>query len=545
MSRRSLKETARQFLALTLAVALTFYPVLVRALPIDGKVVGGSANITQPNSTTLNINQATNKAIINWQGFSINVNELVKFNQPGAASSVLNRVTGVDPSSIFGRLIANGRVFIVNPAGIFFGPSAVVDVSGLFASTFNIKDSDFMAGKYSFSQDPAKNLAYVINKGEIKVSSDGFVFLVAPGVANESLIIANLGKVVMASGEKFEVDFMGDGLIKFVIDGKVMRQVTGPDGNPLSSAVSNTGKIQADGGQVVLAAKASKDIFSSVVNNSGVIEARSLVGRAGSIRLEGSDPVANTGQIGWQNNLGKVQNAEGIVINAGTLDVSALEAGAAPGEVTLSGQLVGVSVTILARGADGAQGGRVLITSTEKTVLTSTSRIDTSGIGNSSAGNAVIWSDRDTIYKGWIVARGGEFGGDGGNVEVSGWENLNFRGMVDLSAASGTVGTLLLDPATLTITGGTNDGAADGNNTFAGDVGAVAGKIEFQDATPTTVYESEIEGVNAAIVLEGTKTVTTAGDFTDDAVTIQTNNNLTIRTRNTAGDTAGEINLTA
>ena len=234
MSRRSLKETARQFLALTLAVALTFYPVLVRALPIDGKVVGGAASITQPNPQTLNINQATNKAIINWQGFSINVNELVKFNQPGAASSVLNRVTGVDPSSIFGRLIANGRVFIVNPAGIFFGPSAVVDVSGLFATTFNTKDSDFMAGKYSFSQDAAKNLAYVINKGEIKVSSDGFVFLVAPGVANESLIIANLGKVVMASGEKFEVDFMGDGLIKFVIDGKVMRQVTGPDGNPLS-----------------------------------------------------------------------------------------------------------------------------------------------------------------------------------------------------------------------------------------------------------------------------------------------------------------------
>ena len=175
---------------------------------------------------------------------------------------------------------------------------------------------------------------------------------------------------------------------------------------PLSSAVANTGKITADGGQVILSAKASSEIFASVVNNSGVIEARSLVNRGGIIRLEGSDPVPNTGAIGWQANLSKVQNADGRVLNTGTLDVSAREAGAIPGEVTLSGQMVGMSGSILAQGADGAQGGRVLAASSEKTILTQDSVIDTSGVGNSSAGNTVVWSDNDTVFRGTIVARG-------------------------------------------------------------------------------------------------------------------------------------------
>ena len=436
---------------LALILCLTLLPPPVMSMPAGGKVAAGTAVITHPNGQTLNINQLTDKAIINWKGFSINVNELVKFAQPSSNSVVLNRVTGVDPSSILGKLIANGRVFIVNPNGVFFGPNSVVDVAGLLATTLNINDNDFLAGKYNFSQDPNKALSYVINKGEIKIADSGFVFLVAPGVVNEGLIIANLGKAVMASGQKLAVDFMGDGLITFAIEGKVLERVLGPDGTPLTSAVNNNGTIRADGGQVVLTAKASSEIFSSVVNNSGVIEARSLVNRGGVIRLEGSDPVANTGAIGWQNNLGKVQNAEGAVINTGKLDVSAAERGAAPGQVTLSGQMVGSSGTILARGADGGQGGRVLITSTDKTVLTSDSQIDTSGAGNSSAGNVVVWSDKDTIYGGSILAKGGEVNGDGGWVEVSGHENLSFAGTVNTLAPNGTTGTLLLDPRDITV----------------------------------------------------------------------------------------------
>ena len=481
---------------LTLALTLILYPYPVMALPAGGRVAAGSAGISKPNGQNLNINQLSDKAIINWKGFSINVNELVRFMQPSSKSIVLNRVTGVDPSSILGRLVANGRVFIINPNGILFGPNSVVDVAGLLATTLNIKDADFMAGKFTFAQDPAKSPAFVVNQGQIKVSDHGFVFLVAPGVSNEGLIIANLGKVLMGSGERLTVDFMGDGLITFAIEGKVLNQVTGPDGAPLGSAVANTGTIKADGGQVILSARASSEIFSSVVNNSGVIEARSLVNQGGVIRLEGSDPALNTGEIGWQANLGKVQNGDGRVLNTGTLDVSAREAGAAPGEVTLSGQMVGVSGSILARGADGAQGGRVLVTSSDKTILTQDSVIDNSGVGNSSAGNAVIWSDKDMVFRGTIVAKGGETGGNGGQIEVSGHENLSFTGQVNALAPMGTTGSLLLDPLNITVASG---GAA-----------TLPQVDQFSDtpATNQTIAPATINAAAANVTLQANNDIT-------------------------------------
>ena len=519
----------------SLVLLLNFFPSLALGLPAGGKIAGGIANISQPNGQTLNVNQLTERAIINWKGFSINVNELVKFTQPGSSSLILNRVTGVDPSSILGRLVANGRVFIVNPSGILFGPNSAVDVAGLLATTLKIKDADFMAGKFNFSKDPGKSPSYVINQGQIKVSDNGFVFLVAPGVSNEGLIIANLGKVVMGSGEKFTVDFMGDGLITFAIEGKVLNQVTGPDGSPLSSAVANTGTIKADGGQVILSARASSEIFSSVVNNSGVIEARSLVNHGGVIRLEGSDPVPNTGEIGSQANLGNVQNAAGRVLDTGTLDVSAKEAGAAPGEVTLSGQMVGVSGSILARGADGAQGGRVLVTSSDKTILTQNSVIDTSGSGKSSAGNTIVWSDKDTVFRGTILAGGGEMGGNGGQIEVSGHENLGFTGQVNALAPNGSLGLVLLDPRNITVANGG---------------GATLPEVDqFSDTPGTnlTIAPAAINGAAANVVLQANNdiTVTDAIAMTNNGVGLTMQAGRDIAVNAGVSTTNGDISLTA
>src|SRR5690348_13447949 len=305
-------------------------PSLVLALPTDGKVVAGQATIQHTTPTSLGIHQSTDKAILNWNSFSIAANEAVRFYQPSLYSIALNRVIGVDPSVILGQLQANGRIFLINPNGILFGAGAQINVGGLLASTLQIKDSDFMAGRYLFAQDPLKGLSSVINKGEIRVSDHGFVYLIAPGVANDGLILANLGSVVLGSAQKATIDLMGDGLINYTLSDKVASKVMGPHGKPLTSGVSNSGLIQADGGKVMLSARASGDVFESVINQSGVIRAQSLVNHAGVIRLEGGDPVQNTGVLGWQNHLGEVKNADGRVLNTGTLDVSAAEAGAVP-----------------------------------------------------------------------------------------------------------------------------------------------------------------------------------------------------------------------
>src|SRR5207249_4117067 len=379
-------------------------------------------------------------------------------------------------------------IVLINPSGILFSAGSRVDVGALTASTLNMSNQDFLAGHYRFTQDPAFANAAVVNQGVITAGPGGYVALLGAAARNEGVIQAQLGSIALAAGRAATLDMRGDGLIQFVVSDAVAGNVISPDGKPLASYVSNTGTLQADGGMVTLQAKAAGDVIRSVVNQEGVVRATSLVNRGGVIKLLAADDVENSGAIGWQANAGKVTNASGAVTNYGTLDISAGEPGAAPGQVTLAGEYVGHAGTILARGADQGPGGRVLLTSTKETLVTPSGRIETSGAGAGAAGNVVIWSDTDTIYQGTITARGGMAGGDGGQVEVSGYQNLNFRGTADLTAAHGRTGSLLLDPTTITITGGSGDGAADGTATFQG--AATAGTIAFTDASPTTVYES-------------------------------------------------------
>ncbi|HRJ49103.1 MAG TPA: hypothetical protein PKU91_01120, partial [Phycisphaerales bacterium] len=132
--------------------------------------------------------------------------------------------------------------------------------------------------------------------------------------------------------------------------------------------------------------------------------------------------------------------------------------------------------------------------------------------------------------------------GLGGFAEVSGKQNLRFRGEADLSGPSGN-GSLLLDPAIVTLTGGTADGAADGDDTFSGDPSGTAGSIAFADTGPTTVFESEIEGLvanaTANIVIQATESINATGTFTNGLELGATN--LSLQTSNAAAP--GTINL--
>jgi filamentous hemagglutinin family protein len=114
--------------------------------PTGGAVVAGTAGISQAGAVT-NINQSSQKAVINWQGFSVGAQNTVNFNQPNSSAATLNRVIGNERSVIDGAINANGQVFIVNSAGVLFGKGAQVNVGGLVASTLDISNNDFMAGE--------------------------------------------------------------------------------------------------------------------------------------------------------------------------------------------------------------------------------------------------------------------------------------------------------------------------------------------------------------------------------------------------------------
>src|SRR5471032_1466789 len=102
-----------------------FYLTIASAFPVwanpqGGNVAGGSASIAATGSR-LDVNQTSDRLIVNWQGFSISAGEITRFNQPSSSSVALNRVVGGDPSVILGQLSANGRLLLVNPNGVLFG----------------------------------------------------------------------------------------------------------------------------------------------------------------------------------------------------------------------------------------------------------------------------------------------------------------------------------------------------------------------------------------------------------------------------------------
>jgi hypothetical protein len=67
----------------------------------------------------------------------------------------------------------------------------------------------------------------------------------------------------------------------------------------------------------------------------------------------------------------------------------------------------------------------------------------------------IVWGDQFTGFAGYISARGGALGGDGGFVEVSGKDTLAYRGLADVRAVKGRSGKLLLDPKFINIIDGT------------------------------------------------------------------------------------------
>jgi filamentous hemagglutinin family protein len=273
-------------LVLTTAALIALGGAPAAGGPLGGTVVGGSATIQGQGGPAVIVNQSSNAAIINWNTFNIGVNESVRFNQPSSSSVVLNRVTGgLGPSEIMGTLTANGRVFVINRDGILFGPSSVVNTAGFLATTNDIRNRDFMAGRYNFNI-PGRPDASIVNQGRITATSGGFAALVAPGVRNSGTITATLGTVALASGNSFTLDLYGDKLITLAVSDHIASKVVDvATGRPLKSLVTNEGKIRANGGRVELSAAAARAVVDSVINTSGVIKANSIGRRNGMIVL--------------------------------------------------------------------------------------------------------------------------------------------------------------------------------------------------------------------------------------------------------------------
>ncbi len=169
-----------------LCLGLILSEAALQANPTGGNVAAGSAAIAGQGSSTVTINQASNRAIINWQTFSIGSGELTKFIQPSSSSAALNRVLGGQTSVINGTLSANGQVYLVNGNGILVGPGGMVSANAFTASTRDIADSDFLSGNLHFK---GSGSAGVQNQGTIQALG-GDVVLIGKTVDNQGTIEA-------------------------------------------------------------------------------------------------------------------------------------------------------------------------------------------------------------------------------------------------------------------------------------------------------------------------------------------------------------------
>lgn len=328
-----------------------------------GAIAGGSAALGAPRGTNLTIEQLTPKLSIDWRRFNIDANESVTFRQPDRASIALNRVLGGDPTRIFGTLSANGQVFLINPNGVLFAPDAQVSVGGLVASTLTLDDGDFLAGNYRFRATP--NNGAVDNFGTLTAAPGGYVALLGNRVLNAGTVTAPQGTIALAAGGEVSLALQGNQLVRFAVDQAA-----------LDALVENRQLLRAEGGQVLLSANAREAIARTVVNNTGVIEAKSLTSRNGVIRLEGG-PFGTVSTSGRLDTRGATDFANGgeitihsgdKVVASGEINASAGSEGGNGGFIDTSAPSVNSSGARIIAAAPKGQGGRWLLDPTNITI---------------------------------------------------------------------------------------------------------------------------------------------------------------------------------
>jgi len=375
--------------ALALVGASWSLPSAYAADAANATVSAGTAGISTVGNTTT-INQASQRLAIDWTSLSTTANEALRFNQPNAASIALNRITGSSPSELLGSLTANGQVFILNPNGVLFGAGSQVNVGGLVASTLSLSNADFMAGNHVFSNNGSS--ASVVNQGTLSAGQGGYLALLAPEVRNEGVMTASLGTALLAAGNKVTLNLDNGSLLGYSIDQ-----------GAINALAENKQLIQANGGQVLLSAKAMDSLTTATVNNTGVIEAKTIQNKAGRILLMGD---METGTVNVGGTLdASAPNTDGMRGDGGFVETSAAHVKVADSaRVTTraaagkTGQWLIDPFDFVVASAGGDITGATLGTQLDNNNVTlNTAGGSTGTNGDLSVNDAVAWSAANTL----------------------------------------------------------------------------------------------------------------------------------------------------
>jgi filamentous hemagglutinin family protein len=447
--------------------------------------------------------------------FGLSQAQIAHFLSNPAIRNILARVTGGEVSVINGLIKVTGgnsNLYLMNPAGIVFGQGASLNVPASFRATtadrimfpggsFNavgVNDYSKLAGEpIGFAFD-RKDPAAIVNEGNLTVNPGQSVSLIAGQVMNTGTIQAPGGNITLAAvpGENLVRLSQAGQLLSLEFNPQQAAQMMDGEGNIPTTRLP---ELLTGGG------------VTTVTQNSN-----------GTVRVAGSNV--------------QIPTSTGTTIVSGALDVSS--ASQMGGNVGVFGtQIALVNSEINASGFTG--GGEILIggefqgkgtqPNAQYTFVSYDSQLTADAVNAGNGGRVIVWADKGTDFRGRITAKGGQNGGDGGLVEVSGKESLRFTGNVDTSAPKGKTGTLLLDPVNITVNITLIDAfsAPDDNRLPLILFLAIPGRDAF---ISNTALVSQLSTNN--VVLRAANDITFNGEivgtFGDTTLSIDAGNNITI-----------------
>jgi filamentous hemagglutinin family protein len=333
------------------------------------------------------VHQIEDKAIASWETFNIGENSWVYFDQQGNTDwQALNRIYDRNPSQIFGKLTADGQVYLINQNGILFGAGSSVNAHALAASSLDLDNDAFvnLTKSSDITFDGSENYdpenqpdwqpgrGFVHNQGfisaelireengEATVIRDGSVFLVAPAVGNSGTIVAPYGQIGLAAGNTVTLARETDSTYQ---NEKYVSRID----NPGQALNEESGILAADNGRV--------GMYGRIVNQEGMIRSVTSVWHRGAIELRATEKVV-TGRN--STTLAPVTTSE---------EKTGEDFLHKPGEITIggigrSGEPTGV---VEHNGTIAAGSGKVRIYATHRAYFGPESVIDVSG----------AWSVRD------------------------------------------------------------------------------------------------------------------------------------------------------
>lgn len=347
-------------------------PIPAIKLPGERTIIQGIDSIRNLSASQMEITQNAPKAVIHWQTFDIGSDSSVNFNQQGnatwAALNVIGDASHKDISQIHGKLTADGKVYLINQNGIFFGPTAQVNVHSLTASSLNLSENDFINGytnsnnkTLTFGNNNTPATASVENSGTITAADGGQVFLIGGKAVNSGTITANQGFVALAAGDTVTLTY-NNAISRYAFP---LVTTTGNTAEATNNGISaeTPSLLQADEGIVGL--------YGGIVNQNGRAIATTAVSRNGQIELKGHSQVTTgAGSI----------TATPVTASTERQTPPELETDIVRGKITVS------TKEFIHQGAISSPGGEVDITSSPSSStidtirLTSGSSIDVSGM---------------------------------------------------------------------------------------------------------------------------------------------------------------------